>query len=278
MARTKSKKRNKGMASRVTGQPSQNTHAVRNWLIGVFAIMSTSILVFAVYYWWQLQPTEVETQEQLMPIRLVEIQGELSQVSKTDVLQVLRSQSRVDESKEEGINFLTTDLDGLETSLEEIPWVLRAQVRRVWPDKLVIEITEQIAVAFWNNKHMINRMGELFTPVDLPELQLPVLTGPSAELEDMLKTFAELQQQFESAELQLHELHLSERRSWNLKLTSGIEVLVGRKELMSRVSRFIDLYPLLIGESKAPIERVDLRYDTGMAVMRIASQTRQASL
>jgi cell division protein FtsQ len=210
-----------------------------------------------------------------MPIRLVEIQGDLTQVTKEDVLTVLRAQSRNDSDDEESINFLTTDLSGLEQSLEQVPWILKAQVRRVWPDKLVIDVTEQQAVAFWNSTQLVNQYGDTFTPETMPEMALPILTGPEAELSTMLERFAELQQKFEAAGHQLHELHLTQRRSWQMKLTTGIELKLGRKDLLSRVSRFIELYPLLESESDAPIERVDLRYDTGMAVLR---QQRHASL
>ncbi|MEL0067394.1 MAG: cell division protein FtsQ/DivIB, partial [Gammaproteobacteria bacterium] len=81
--------------------------------------------------------------------------------------------------------------------------------------------------------------------------------------------FADLQTQFEAEKLQLSEMHLSERRAWELKLSNGIILDIGRKALSERVTKFINIYPILVNDDPAPIERVDLRYDTGMAVTRM---------
>jgi len=78
--------------------------------------------------------------------------------------------------------------------------------------------------------------------------------------------------------LQLNSLNINHRYSWSLELTNGIKLQVGRKHLLQRVERFIRLYPLLKSESDLSIEKVDLRYDTGLAVTRLETSEMQASL
>lgn len=251
---------------------------IRKWLLIFASTLLLGASIAAGYLWYQTVPVAPVEKEQLMPIRLVEIQGQLQQVSQQEILSVLKTQSMNQATDDDSINFLTTDLLSLEQSLETIPWVYRVQVRRIWPDKLVIEVEEQQAVAIWNKDQLVNRFGKLFKPEQMPELDLPVLAGVDEDLSMMLETFTELQKQFESAELQLHDLYLDKRRAWQLKLSNGIELNVGRKDLMGRVNRFINLYPLLVAEGETPIERVDLRYDTGLAVLRMTSKQRQASL
>ena len=273
------------MASRVSRQTKPRSSFInKRWFVAAGVVLGLG-LSLGVSYWWYTtidSQLEKESEQQLMPIRLVEIQGSLEQVSKKQLLDVLRSQSRKQDegidAEKEGINFLTTDLIDLEEQLKQIPWIYDVKVRRVWPDKLVLEVQEQDAIAYWNNDYVVNRFGETFRPETMPEGTLPVLTGPQTDLAMMLKKFAALQQTFEAAELQLKELHLSERRSWNMKLANGTELRVGRKDLDERVNLFIDLYPLLVSENKAPIEWVDLRYDTGLSVMYMDTHQLQASI
>ena len=273
-------KRNKqSMASRSARKKKPAT--IRPILI--WSVIGTVLLVVtagAGWYIWQQQAVIQQSQpvEQLMPIRLVEIKGELKQINKEQILDVLRSLSRESDTDQQSLNFLTADLRELEKELESVPWIYRVKVRRIWPDKLIIDLEEQQAVALWNEDQLVNRFGHLFQPAVIELDDLPALTGPESELASLLATFAQLQSAFEQAELQLKELHLSERRSYELKLTNGIVLDVGRKDLRARVKRFIDLYPVLVSDNPAAIVRVDLRYDTGLAVSRIDAETRQASL
>jgi cell division protein FtsQ len=63
--------------------------------------------------------------------------------------------------------------------------------------------------------------------------------------------------------LKIDELLLSERFAWDLKLDNGIKLRLGRSEFIDRLQRFVDLYPIL---QTKPVDYVDLRYDTGLAV------------
>lgn len=273
------------MASRISRKKETSTSLIsKRWFLAAGVVLGLGLSSGAGYWWYTKIDAQIEkeAQEQLMPIRMVEIQGNLEQVSKNQLLEVLRLQSRKQDdgtgADQEGINFLTTDLIDLEEQLKQIAWIYDVKVRRVWPDKLVLEVQEQDAIAYWNHDYVVNRFGETFKPETMPEGTLPVLTGPQGDLAMMLKRFAELQLKFEAAELQLKELHLSERRSWNMKLANGTELRVGRKDLDERVNLLIDLYPLLVSENKAPIEWVDLRYDTGLSVMYMDTQQLQASI
>lgn len=265
------KKKKAAMASR--GLPKQTNSRMKTVMKWSFAsVFALSVIGISVWYGiqqdWSLKT--VEPPEQLMPIRVVEIQGQLEHLSKDKILAVLRSQSRESSEDKQTISFMTTDLNDVEAELEALPWVFRAKVRRIWPDKLIIAIDEQNAIAIWNKDKLVNQYGQIFQPQEIAITSIPKLSGPDDELEALLKVFAELQEQFEADDLQLSELHLSERRSWELKLSNGIVLDIGRKALNERVTKFINIYPVLISDDPAPIERVDLRYDTGMAVTRMS--------
>jgi len=259
-------------------------------------IISTSILIAVAasvlpYMWIE---KNVQPERDLMPIRVLEIEGKLVQVTREQIIDKLTRESvPVDDTvvikkelsdsnnnnKKGVIGYFGSDLQQLEQRLQEIPWVQTIKLRRVWPDRLRIEIKEHRAIAIWNSEKLINEYGELFSPAEISGFgNLPELSGPDQQLQKLLVTFQELQQLLTGIELQLKVLNLNHRYSWSLVLSNGIKLQVGRKNLIERVERFIALYPLLQRESKLAIEKIDLRYDTGLAVTRLETTERQASL
>lgn len=263
------KKKQVTMASRKRANKTNSRRSIVKWSavsLGVLSLVGT-VIWYGMQQNWSLKA--VEPPEQLMPIRVVEIRGELRHLSKDTILSVLRSQSRETSEDKQTINFMTTDLSDIEAELEALPWVYRSKIRRIWPDKLIIDIDEQQAIAIWNDNRLVNQFGQTFEPETIAIKTIPKLSGPEHELESLLQLFADLQTQFEAEKLQLSEMHLSERRAWELKLSNGIILDIGRKALSERVTKFINIYPILVNDDPAPIERVDLRYDTGMAVTRM---------
>ena len=251
------------------------------FFLGLLAIAG---LVFS-YLW--IEKTYQSTDD-LMPLRVVEIEGTLEKVTREEILEKILK-GKVAESKSvptdsEIVGFFSSDLELMEQRLESLSWVQKVELRRVWPDKLNIKIKEQKAIARWNTKSLINEYGKLFTPVSLDGAvsldgtALPLLTGPEEELSQLLETFRDIQKRLESIDLQLAVLNLNHRYSWSLELVNGITLQVGREHLLERVERFVSLYPLLQRESKLAIEKVDLRYDTGLAVTRVETSEMQASL
>ncbi|MCP3674495.1 MAG: FtsQ-type POTRA domain-containing protein [Gammaproteobacteria bacterium] len=183
------------------------------------------------------------------------------------------------EVEAEVLGFFSSDLELIEEQLEAISWLQKVELRRVWPDRLHIKIKEHKAIAHWNSGALINEYGGIFKPSDVTGLDtLPILSGPEQELLNMLKTFKALQELLTPIDMQLKVLNLNHRYSWSLQLANGIDLEVGRKNLIQRVERFITLYPLLKRESDLVIAKVDLRYDTGLAVTRVETSELQASL
>ena len=60
--------------------------------------------------------------------------------------------------------FFTVDVAAIRAAAEELPWVYKATVRRVWPATLRINIEEQQAIARWGEQGYLNSNGEPFFP------------------------------------------------------------------------------------------------------------------
>ena len=54
--------------------------------------------------------------------------------------------------------------------------------------------------------------------------------------------------------------------SWNMMFNNGIKMHVGYKDVLTRISHFVKVYPKIVGERANDVEYIDLRYSNGMAV------------
>lgn len=162
---------------------------------------------------------------------------------------------------------LQLDLQRLQEQLVQDPWVHSASVRRQWPPALAVELEEEVPVARWGDKGLLNHQGDIFWPQLKPEYAaLPKLTGPAHETVRIMQQFHDLNRMFSAAGLRLTGLMLESRGAWTLELDNGIRVIAGREELVPRLQRFIRIYRQSLAPRAAQIEQVDIRYTNGVAV------------
>jgi len=68
-----------------------------------------------------------------------------------------------------GSYFFGVDLDAARDRTESLPWVDRAVVRRLWPNRIVVQVVETTPYALWQNEgqlHLLADSGALIVPVD----------------------------------------------------------------------------------------------------------------
>jgi cell division protein FtsQ len=163
--------------------------------------------------------------------------------------------------------FFSVDLERIERTLEGLPWIDTASVRRQWPDTLLIKITEQQAVARWGTDGLLNPRGEVFYPHDtLSRRELPILYGPEGRERELIARFRRILRTLLPAGLRLRALVEDERRAWHLLLTNGIPVALGRIEPGKQVERFVRIYPRNLAPRASEIAGIDLRYTNGISV------------
>jgi cell division septal protein FtsQ len=109
---------------------------------GTFRILTLLIVILSGCsgYWYgrQAQIPDlmklVAWSDQFFPITSVEV-NEVRKVSREEVLAALN----LDDAR----GLIVTDTDKLQQNLESLPWIQRAEVRRVFPDTLVVELKER---------------------------------------------------------------------------------------------------------------------------------------
>lgn len=204
-----------------------------------------------------------------LPVREVVFAEPLAHTRRGEIEQVLPSALRG--------NFFSLDLESVRVSLEQLPWVRRANVRRVWPDGLEVRLEEHQPVARWGEGYaeMVNRQGEVFAAL-LPEAEmarLPLLIGPAGTAQEVLQRYRAFSALLEAIGQHPQTLTLSPRLAWQLKLGNGMQIEVGREHpkfpVDERLRRFVRVYPEMVGNLPELPAVVDLRYPNGFA-MKVA--------
>lgn len=157
----------------------------------------------------------------------------------------------------------SVDLEAARRGLEGLPWVRGAMVRRVWPDTLVIELEEHVPSADWNGLAMLNSHGEAFPVKPLPGL--PRLVGPEGMEKEVASHYAEFTRVLAGHELEIATLRVDQRRAWQITLSDGVTVDLGRDRLADRLRRLVTYYPMVAIRMNA-LRRIDMRYPNGFAV------------
>ena len=172
-------------------------------------------------------------------------------------------------------NFFSVDLDAARAAFESLPWVRRAVVRRVWPDRLAVTLEEHRSVALWQrdeeNPRIVNTHGELFE-ANLGEIDgpaLPVFTGPPDRAEAMWALHQRLAPLLAAQSLAVVRLELSGRGSWRVVTAAGQVIELGRgdeEELLARAGVFVRTVAQVTGRFGRPLANADLRHAGGYAV------------
>ncbi|MFW5823571.1 MAG: cell division protein FtsQ/DivIB [Marinobacter sp.] len=166
-----------------------------------------------------------------------------------------------------GESFFTTDLADIKQSLEQRPWVESAAVRRAWPDGLVVEIREHKPLAYWNDRELISRTGEVFLPPNREVAgRLPRLRGPEGRSREVIDRGRTMANALDDRGVGFAGLALEERGAWTITLANGIEVALGRDQVEERFERFLTVYGEQLASRADQVERIDARYTNGVAV------------
>jgi cell division protein FtsQ len=163
-------------------------------------------------------------------------------------------------------NFFAIDPAEVRAALEALPWVRGASVRRVWPDGLEVTLQEHVAFARWGEHGLVNTFGERFHGAT--DAALPVFLGPAGSEAEMLLRYARFAAAVAPLAASVERLVLTPRRAWQLRLDSGLHVMLGRdaERAEARLARFAEVYAATLGAGARKHEYVDLRYPNGFAL------------
>jgi cell division protein FtsQ len=230
-------------------------------IVATLLITSCGLMLLAGGIWWVLR-------QPFFPLAGIRVDGQVAHVSAVTL--------RANVVPQLAGNFFTVDLARTRAAFESVPWVRKAVVRREFPNRLRVTLTEQDPVAHWGDdsaSQLINGFGEVFEAnVAEVEHPLPRLKGPATDAGLVLGMYRELAPLFHADDLTVEQLTLSSRGSWSMDLDTGAHVELGRgnaDELSARAKRFLTSVRQVAAHYGRTIESVqgaDMRHKDAYAL------------
>lgn len=193
------------------------------------------------------------------PIREVRIEGDLVHLTEAAFREHLTDLTDA--------GLFSVDVHALRTRLMDEPWVRDISIRRVWPDTLTVRVTEQVAVARWNEGAAVNAWGEAFDPPDADlDPGLPLLSGPEDSVAEVIAMVHTLDTALRPIGLEADSVRLTAQREWWVGLADGRTLVLGRTQAEPRLQRFVLAFNGHLRARWPDIRRVDMRYPNGFSV------------
>jgi cell division protein FtsQ len=194
------------------------------------------------------------------PIQTVSLAGRFQRVSPMDVEKAVRAVAR-------GKGLVGVDLRTVADAVRQIPWVDSVSVGRSWPRGISVHVIEQVPVARWGDKGLLNARGEVFVndPGRLPD-ELPELVGPPGTEAAVTRQYLAVHGRITEAGLRLTRMQLDPRGAWEYSLDSGVVLRLGRRQVDERFDRFLTSGTRVLSTRGQEIAYIDLRYSNGFAV------------
>ncbi|WP_231711343.1 cell division protein FtsQ/DivIB [Xanthobacter dioxanivorans] len=141
-------------------------------------------------------------------------------------------------------SILFVNADETRARLEQLPWIQSAAVRKFYPDRIDIAVTERQAFALWQINGEIKVIARDGTPIapysdDPRYVQLPIVVGEGAQKQvgpivDALARLPALRDNVRAA------IRVAERR-WTLKMRNGIDVRLPETGMEEALATLMDL-------------------------------------
>ena len=224
-----------------------------NWSVVMRVFWFITSAAFLAWCLIQLQRPDV------LPIKKIQALGTFDHVDEA----ALRSAVAVTGQA----GHFSVNIDKVQSAVENLPWVAQASVSRIWPDTLAINVTEQQAYAVWAKGGVVNQHGVVFFPKQSTYPgALPVFDGPVGMERNMTEQYRLAKTIIAPLDLGIQKLSMDTRRAVSLQLSNGIQVILGRQDLQSRLERFVRVYKKVLASRANDIARIDMRYSNGLSV------------
>ncbi len=187
-------------------------------------------------------------------VRYWVIRGEVNEGQSADVRSKLLS-----------LGAAATDIDRVRETIASLNWVAAAEVTFNWPDELIVQVQPELAIAYWNDSGYINQEGDVFHSDFHSGSDLPHLSGPEDDIDEVMRRYLEIRKAMPGRALA--EVEVRARGAVAFELEAGWQVLLGSDEVSQRLKRAVIVINRLeqMGIT-AKNAKIDARYTDGVAI------------
>ena len=222
-----------------------------------FPLKRVSAVIFAVAVVVLSYKFSAEMLDQ--PITSISIEGPFQRVSALSIEEAISDQLNT--------GFLSANLKLIQDRVTALPWIDQAAVGRRWPGTIEISVTEQVPAAIWGDRGLLNTRGDLFvTDARHVPAELPRLSGPEGQSSVVAERYLDMREKLIPSGLDLRQVKLDARGAWALKLSNGVDVRLGRRDVEARSQLFLDVAANIISSREGEIDFVDMRYSNGFTI------------
>ncbi len=217
--------------------------------------------------WGGWQGWKTVRRPSLMPISTIHVNGLSPRIRLPAVNQALQPYLQQ--------GFLWINLDQLRQSLLQVPWVATADIRRVWPDRLDIQLGGFTPVARWlgGSGEVMDAGGQVYhVPSSGIPAGLPNLIGPAGAGAGMMQELSRFNATLAPLGLHVTDLEEDARGGWRCILNNGVRLVLGSTGVIPALQRWAGIAPE-VGGYLVPGATMDLRYSNGFAVALPAAAT-----
>ena len=180
---------------------------------------------------------------QRFPIDTVKIAANYQHINRKQIESVLTGYL--------GDSFVVLPVTQLQSDLMALDWTDNVQIERIWPGTLKITLVEKAPVAVWN-EFLITSDGKLINiGEEQTYLALPKLSGPKQQQTDVLQIYEKLSKLLSIYGLHASALQLRDNQAWELSLSNGVQLRLGKRDLEKRLTRFCKAWPAVFADISA---------------------------
>mgnify|MGYP001403983145 FL=1 len=164
-------------------------------------------------------------------------------------------------------SFFNVDINYLQSKIENIDWISSANIRRSYPNEIIIFVTEHVPIAIWNNKDYLNQYGEIFT-ANKKNNKFPILISKNNKnkiIFEYLSLFSNdlIRHNINEKVMKIIE---DDIRSISVILSSGLTIKLGSKNVKEKIDIFFKVYQTLNSSDLSKMRYIDMRYSNGFSV------------
>ena len=172
---------------------------------------------------------------------------------------------------------LTTDLGPIYKSVLSHPWIKEATVRRIWPNKILVNLVEHNIIGVWSDGRFVTQAGKLlqFDKLQSESINkekncfLLKLDGPNETVTAVLDRARMISKKASKVGLQTTGVQLTNQYDWRVFFSNGMKMELGGENLETplekRLDNFFNSIEWVRKKIKKDLISVDLRYAQGFA-------------
>ena len=156
----------------------------------------------------------------------------------------------------------------LKEEIEETEWVRIANIKKIFPNKLHINIIEHVPTAIWNDSKLINNNGEVFIAKINNTKMTKLYANKDSRSKDLHRYLEIIRNEIKVRKIDflVKQIKENSERSVIVEISTNKKIFLGNKDIIEKINRFFKAYSLINRNDIINIKYFDMRYSNGFSV------------